>query len=281
MTNKSAYVDAIKETVLQAQGREAQLQNILSSCWKLTEKELPPIEYVNIIGSDTYDHFKNTMCGTFSELMRRFKLTSDSNILDIGSGCGRLSYPFNFLMKEGRYYGVDTWRDGVTWCADRFTSKNPNLQFHCMESNNNYYFEDYKEDVRNDYHFPFIADETVDLTFAISCFSHLVENDCRSYFKEIARILKPTGSAYITGFVIDRFFFDYVKRTGKHTGVQEKDPGCYYAYSGQDFFGGFSFEKWRSMLNDCGLEIVSYEVGDWAEKPGALNYQDIFIVSKM
>lgn len=280
MTVQSGYVAGLKDLARESEQRQALINDIVRRCYSLGEQSLPPLSFVNIIGSDTYGHFKSAMCGTFSELMRRFKLTPASSILDIGSGCGRMAFPFSMLLTEGKYYGVDVWKEGVTWCNDHFAGMSPNIRFLSVESNNNYYFDAFKEGVQNDYSLSSISDASIDFAFAISCFSHLVERDCRDYVREIYRVLKPAGCAYITGFVIDRYFLDFVSRTGKHRAVKENAPGCFYAYQGQDFFCGFTPRKWREMLGDMGLTIVSSDVGSWAEKPGALNYQDSFVVTK-
>lgn len=280
MNSPSAYVAGLKDMAMQANIRHSKINEIVSNCKALSQDELPPLPFVNIIGSDTYEHFKVAMCGTFSELMRRFKLTSESSVLDIGSGCGRLAFPFSMLLESGCYYGVDVWKEGVDWCNDRFSASKENLSFSAVESKNNYYFDEWDEGLFNDYRIPFVPNESIDLAFAISCFSHLVEMDCRSYFHELRRTLKFGGCAYITGFVIDRYFYDYVEKTGQHRAVREKSPGCFYAYSGQDFFGGFTLRKWTEMLSDAGLEIVVRDTGSWAEKPGSSSYQDVFIVTK-
>lgn len=280
MNTQSAYVAGIKEGADIAQRRQALINDIVSKCQSLDRENLPPIEYINTIGSDTYQHFKNAMCGTFSELMRRFKLGPDSRILDIGSGCGRMAYPFSYLIDGGKYFGVDVWRQGVDWCNSYFSNVNANMEFKVLSAENNYYFDDYKDGVNNNFSLNFIESDEIDLVFAISCFSHLVEKDCRDYFLEISRILKNGSTAYITGFLIDEFVFSYIERTGKHRALREITPGCYHAYSGQDFFGGFTEEKWRQMFSECGLKLISFDVGNWAEKPGALNYQDTFIVVK-
>lgn len=280
MAALSGYVSNLKYRAQAAAQRQAAINDIVSKCYALKAEDLPPIQFINIIGSDTYEHFKNSMCHTFSELARRFKLTSQSSILDIGSGCGRMAVPFSLLLDEGRYYGVDTWKEGVAWCSQYLTGKNHHMNFTTIESRNNYYYDKFRNDVDNDYHLRHVPTGSIDLTFAISCFSHLIEKDCRAYFREVARVLKPDGAAYITGFVIDKFFFEYVDRTGQHTSVKERETGCFHAYEGQDFFGGFTWWKWVQMFEDAGLRIISHDVGSWAEKPGALNYQDTFIVVK-
>lgn len=118
-----------------------------------------------------------------------------------------------------------------------------------------------KECVHNDFRLDGIPDWIIDLEFAISCFTHLIERDCRTYFNEIRRVLKPDGAAYIRGFMIDRYFFEYVERTGLFL--------CIY---GPGFLWWLSKRKWNEMIEEAGLYTICYNTGDWAKKPGASNY---------
>lgn len=47
----------------------------------------------------------------------------------------------------------------------------------------------------------------------------------------------------------------------------------------QDFFAGFTRHKWEQLLTTAGLEIISLERGNWAQKPGARTFQDLLIVT--
>ncbi|MEM6381033.1 MAG: class I SAM-dependent methyltransferase [Pseudomonadota bacterium] len=218
------------------------------------------------------------MTNMFRELATRFDLEHSSNIVDIGCGSGRLAYPFAHFLKDGRYFGCDVWEDGIRWCTDNIAAGHDNVTFHTIPSKNNYYFDDRDDAVQNEYTLPFLPDADIDLAFAISVFTHLVREDSLAYMHELKRMLKPDGCAFITAFIIDHHFFKYVKDTGAHRAVKEAEPGCFYAYSGQDFFGGYSYKVWREMIEQAGLQIVSYEVGKWAAKPGARNYQDTFVL---
>jgi SAM-dependent methyltransferase len=272
----SDFVRSIKLHRESAQNADGRLRGVVSLCAGLTDTDLPPLWAMQKIGSDGPEHFRAVMIDIFSDLYRRFQLASQSRVLDIGCGCGRLAYPFAALLgEEGRYFGMDVWEDGVALCQAKLAA--PHMTFHHVQALNNYYF-DAASSGRNDFKLPFVPTGDLDLVFAISVFTHLIEEDARAYLGEIARVLKPDGAAYITAFIIDRFFHDYVDRTGNHTGVAEVSKGHYQAYSGQDFLGGFTFPRWQEIVTDAGLEIASFELGSWAEKPGARPYQDTFVL---
>ena len=176
----------------------------------------------------------------------------------------------------GNYWGADVWSEGVDICTEMLGRENVN--FHLLPAANNYYFDDFDGEKKNDFKLDFLPENSLDVAFAISVFTHLIEEDTRAYLKEFRRTLKPGGCAYITCFIIDKFFQDYVARTGNHTAVKEQTPGYYQAYEGQDFFGAYTLNKWREMVTDYDLEIVAIERGTWAEKPSARSYQDTLII---
>ena len=278
---RSGFVNQIEEMRQKTQSQQEVLKEVTDACWALTDDELPPIEYINNIGSDKPSHFKGTMTSFFHEFATRFKLTPASRILDIGSGCGRLGMPFSKYIKGGKYYGVDVWKEGVDWCNEHIAASNPNAEFHHMEAANNYYADEFDPSVENEYTLGFIPDKGLDFAFAISVFTHLTPKDSQDYLTELGRTLDDEGAAFLTCFIIDDFFFRHVDRTGMHRAVkQQGDSGFYQAYAGQDFFGGYTRKLWEDMLAKAGLRTISHELGSWASKPGARVYQDTFIVMR-
>ena len=277
---KSGFVAQIAEEQKRGEGRRKLLAEAVTSCQALTSNDLPPVPYINIIGSDTHAHFKTAMITSFREFVDRFSLNPDSVVLDIGCGCGRLAIPFSKFLTTGRFHGVDVWKDGIDWCNDNIASAHPGFAFTHLEARNNYYFEDFDPTVENDFQLEAVDDASLDFAYAISVFTHLSANDSLAYLKELSRTLKPDGAASLTTFIIDDFFFAYRARTGRHRAVKEFSEGCYHAYQGQDFFAGFTRRLWTQMCAQAGLRIISYELGKWAEKPGASGYQDVFVVMK-
>jgi cyclopropane fatty-acyl-phospholipid synthase-like methyltransferase len=271
----SNYTDAIAKFYMENELSEKAINEVTTSVLSIGEDSLPPLNFMNIIGSDGVDHFLANSVSFFTSMVRRFHLTKSSNILDLGTGCGRLAIPFYKFLDDGQFYGVDVWKEGVDWCKNYLNSEN--FHFYNLESRDNYYFSDEKN-VSNGYSLNFIPDKHIDFGFAISVFTHLRADDCLAYLREISRCLKPGGTALITCFIIDEYFNQYKSITGNFLDVEEKDGGCYQAYSGQDFFAGFTYDRWREMIEISGLKVVSFQLGSWARKPGAQEYQDSFIV---
>jgi SAM-dependent methyltransferase len=276
---ESSYIRQQREREAAAREAQAQIDTVVKQVLVLPDEQLPPVWMMNKIGSHSAQHFKNTASWSFVELVRRGRLSTLSRVIDIGSGCGRLAMPFSLLIKEGEYYGTDVFEDGINWCTQNVTPRNPGFKFFLQRVENNYYFGgDIKPS--SSISLDFAETSSIDFIFAISVFTHLVEADAEKYFSEIARCLKTDGLAYLTAFIIDRTFPDFVKRSGLHSAVTEVSPGHYQAYEGQDFFAGYTFDRWRTLIEGAGLEISGFDPGTWAEKRGAMHYQDTFIITK-
>jgi SAM-dependent methyltransferase len=246
----------------------------------MPDSELPPLWMMNTIGSHSSEHFKNAGGWAFVELVRRGNVTSSSRVVDIGSGCGRLALPFSFLIKNGAYFGTDVFEDGINWCTTNITTRNSACKFFLQSVKNSYYFGGEVKPSET-LSLNFADTGSIDFVFAVSVFTHLVEADAQRYLHEIARCLKSDGVAHVTCFIIDRSFSSFVARTGLHTAVRAVSEGHYQAYSGQDFFGGYDASRWQQLVTAADLEIAGFDPGTWAEKAGALHYQDTFILTKL
>jgi len=274
----STFVKSINARRQKQMEFQARLNEITKYCRELGDTDLPPLPAMQKIGSDSSQHFKNVMANTFAELYNRFKLHPQSTVFDLGCGSGRMAYPFAQLIAEdGKYYGADVWQEGIDICNQRFTQ--PQMSFHHIPANNNYYFDEFKADTPNNFTLAFLPNAGIDLIFAISVFTHLIEEDALAYLREFKRSLRPSGCAYITCFIIDQFFMDFVDAQDIRPSFKETAPGHYQAYKGQDFFAGFTRHKWEQLLAEAGLEIISLERGSWAQKPGARTYQDLLVVT--
>lgn len=276
---ESPYIEHQRQRETETRSAQALIDSIVLRLQGLPESALPPLWMMNTIGSHSVEHFKNTAAWSFVELVRRGKISASSRVIDIGSGCGRLALPFSLLINSGSYFGTDVFEDGVKWSAENISSRNPAFKFFLQLVDNNYYFGG-EAKPSDSLSLSFATSSSIDFVFALSVFTHLVELDALRYLQEIARCLKQDGVAYITCFIVDSKFPAFVKRTGLHSAVRPVSEGHYQAYSGQDFFGGYDMPRWTHLVTQAGLEIVGFDPGTWAEKPGAMHYQDTFILIK-
>ncbi len=129
-------------------------------------------------------------------------LGPDERVLDVGCGFGRFAVPLTqYLDARGSYDGFDVDRDAIEWCRGAITSRYPRFRFHHADAYNGQYNREGTCPAA-DYAFP-LADGVIDLVFANSLFTHLLQRDTEAYVREIARVLRPGGRAFITFFLLD------------------------------------------------------------------------------
>jgi SAM-dependent methyltransferase len=107
------------------------------------------------------------------QILRRHPPPSLRSILDFGCGAGRV---LRFMHKDARQYeltGCDVDSSAIGWCRRNFsfgefrvTAERPPLSF---------------------------ADETFDVVYSISVFSHLSEAIHLEWLRELQRVMKPGG----------------------------------------------------------------------------------------
>jgi SAM-dependent methyltransferase len=128
---------------------------------------------------------------SWSQLVQRY-ISRPSNILDIGCGCGRTA---RFLVPNAlvqSYTGFDVVPEIIDW-NHQYIQPYSRGRFTFVHSDiyNGHYNP--SGDLRSsEYAFP-VSSSSVDIAFAASVFTHLLETDCQHYLAETARVLKPGG----------------------------------------------------------------------------------------
>ena len=136
------------------------------------------------------------------KLIQHCNLHSDSSVLEIGCGPGRL--PIGILAELGelkRYEGVDVSAPTIQWCTQYLTPQYPQMHFTHLDIYNARYNKSgtlRQEDVRLPY-----GDSECDCIYLYSVFSHLLTKDIEANLKEFARVLRPGGKVLLTAFVED------------------------------------------------------------------------------
>lgn len=133
-------------------------------------------------------------------LMKCCGLKEDSKILDIGSGQGRLAIGLlNRLKNISGYYGVDAHLPSVEWCKGHIAAHNENFNFVWLDVRNARYNPD-GIPWGEPFQFPF-KDNSFDVIFLYSVFTHMLSDDIAVYLDEIYRLLKDDGRCFFTVFI--------------------------------------------------------------------------------
>ena len=134
-------------------------------------------------------------------LRRWAALAADEQVLEVGCGPGRSALALSdFLADGGSYDGIDVDKRVIRWCRRHVEPKWPAGHFTHVDVWNGVYNK--RGRIRPDrFEFPF-ADETFDVVFATSVFTHMLDDDVRRYIREVQRVLRPGGRSLCTFFVI-------------------------------------------------------------------------------
>ena len=126
----------------------------------------------------------------FSYFVDDLNIATDSKILEVGSGFGRMAIPLTtFLNQNGSYDGIELIEDGVNWCQSRFTNFFVNFKFQQIDVYNSRYNPKGTSDPAH-YRFPF-KENTFNAIYLTSVFTHMYPNAIENYLTEIGRVLKP------------------------------------------------------------------------------------------
>lgn len=186
-------------------------------------------------------------------------LGTDSRLLDWGCGAGRLAVGiYERFGRIGLYHGVDVQRWLIAW-AERHIGGTPGYRFTRVDSSN----ARYNPSGTGRLGIPAESGE-YDVLYAYSVLSHMTGDEVRLYLGEMARLLRPGGSAFFTAFVepdVEREL--------------ENPPG----YGGMRWSGPlhcvrFETGYFESMVAQAGLKIRHCKPG------GETEGQSLFVVER-
>jgi SAM-dependent methyltransferase len=165
-------------------------------------RSLPPNRFRIRVGTGNRIFFNQSQYisygyNTWLQLLSDYT-TLSARIVDIGCGCGRAAYPMSSNDDfTGHYTGIDIDIDMISWCQKHF----PREKFTFIHA-------DVFSSVYNPlgkkglYKLP-IDNDTTDLVFSQSLFTHLLESEIQNYVFESCRILQH-GKLMVMGvFCID------------------------------------------------------------------------------
>lgn len=215
---------------------------------------------------------------------------SANRVLDVGCGTGILAIASDpFVQEGGRYVGIDIGREDIEFCRQQYTS--PHFEFVQLEASNPEYAPD-----RSDAHLAWpLEDESFDLITALSVWTHMNQADAEFYMREVSRVLKPTGKALITLFVLDESYERKQSQPLSGKGRFHNTPQKTWVFD-QPSYGSDDFRHpaWADvpeaaiaitkagldrLLDQAGLTIAQQYDGNWKEAPG-LYFQDVVVLQR-
>lgn len=240
---------------------------------------LVPPKGLIFIGSGDYlkigEHF-------FGHFKKYCNITPDSSILDIGCGIGRMAVPFTaYLSPKGRYEGFDIVKIGIDWCIKNISSRFPNFSFKLIPLKNDLYRLDTDEKAA-ELQFPY-ENDSFDLVFLTSVFTHMLPIDIENYISEIQRVLKKDKQCFATFFIIDE-----ENETASNKIGSKNFPhnfGHYHLMDKSVKEANVAFKKSyiEALLKKNNLELTHFIKGNWSgiQNTELNEHQDIVIFKKL
>jgi SAM-dependent methyltransferase len=172
-------------------------------------------------------------------------LTIRTSLLDFGCGAGRLAVGIKHHLKRIRdYHGVDVQGQLIDWCQQYLSGSG--YRFTYLNSEN----ERYNLNGGNQKHLG-SENNSTDIVYAYSVFSHMNERDTQSYLRIIEQTLKPNGKAFITCFVEDDV-----------AGYEENPPNYGpIPWSGRLHCCRFERKYFEQLAHSAGLRVDRFEYG--------------------
>ena len=206
----------------------------------------------------------------FFALFRRAGLEPGDDVLDVGSGIGRMAVPLAGWL-DGRYEGFDIVREGIEWCRDSITARHPNFRFTHVDVHNGEYNP--AGTLRADeFRFPY-DDASFDFALVTSVFTHVLPGELSHYLAELCRVVRPGGTVFATYFLVEEggptagpehdFRFE---RDGYRT-LDERTPEQGVAYDAATV---------RALHDAAGIPIAEVWPGRWTGRDGP-TLQDVTV----
>jgi SAM-dependent methyltransferase len=175
--------------------QDASAWNSRYARWKYVVP-LPPESLMWSVGGATTENFL-VVGDAWAQVVNRYTIPNCS-VLDIGSGCGRTAR----LLLNNRwisvYVGFDVVAESVAWCNNFLRPAWPGIR--CDFYHADIYSSEYNPQgavKATEFTFP-CETMSMDVVFAASLFTHLLEPDARHYLREVRRVLRPRGTAVLS-----------------------------------------------------------------------------------
>lgn len=172
-------------------------------------------------------------------------LDTVSDLLDFGCGQGRLANGLKLTQKSvSSYLGIDTDINSVNWCKRWIESSDLRFSFVHLNAKNDRY-----NPAGGDLKSLPLAENSVDLVFLNSVFSHMLQSDVEFYLTDFSRVLKPGGGLYFTAFIEE------------NVPLVEENPGGYLGRSSQGVLHRVRYEKdhFMDLLKSTGFEKIEFK----------------------
>jgi len=245
---------------------------------KFKHEECPDAKEAKIFGpSETQESFKKIGLISVENLLKYADLRENDRVLDIGCGIGRVALPLvHYLDSKGSYQGIDPVETAITWCRRKISEHNPNFSFEYVDWYNGMYNKSGSVDPAT-YTFGY-ADDSFDLIYLFSVFTHMKPDGVENYLREIFRMLPNPGRVFMTMFVVDKDTEKRIASNETHRSFFKGDRNYWTDnHNIHESAIAYGYQYVMELLEEIGFHDVQFVPGGWRDKKAG---QDILVAYK-
>ena len=232
--------------------------------------------------NDPVSHYYRWIWEYLSYLTLLCRLRRDGTVLELGCGHGRLARGLlGYLHHPGRYVGLDVDARRLEDARQRIQARFGNFVFVFADVFNRDYNPNGSTSAA-EYRFPF-ENNTFDVVFGASLFTHLLPTEVEQYLRETGRVLKPGGRALFSCFLLDQYRGPGTTTSAMYEFRQQlsnadaavRDPEC------PDALVGYGKTFLTSASEQAGLTVKEILPGFWSNSSDwSVNEQDMLLLEK-
>jgi ubiquinone/menaquinone biosynthesis C-methylase UbiE len=241
-----------------------------------SDATMPPKGLIYTGGGD----FKKTGEEWRQFFIERGQLQKEHNVLDIGSGIGRMALPLTKYLTSGNYHGFEAMKVGVDWCQKNISKRHANFHFKHVPLHNDLYNADGIDAATYQFDYPVT---TFHMACAISVFTHMIPTELENYLQETAKALKPGGRLVATFFILDEETEALMKKNNSSF-TFAYNYGDYWLMDDKVVSANVAYQRpyLLEMVKKAGFELEHEVKGSWCgrEKEIELGYQDVLVLRR-
>lgn len=241
---------------------------------------IPPKELRVRVGPfDDADVFLASGHQTVELAKRMTRVSSSSDILDIGCGCGRFALAVADILEDGTYVGLDPDREHINWCNETIASRNGRFRFYHLDIDAPPYNE--RGRVRpEEVELP--VSGAFDIVILSSVLTHMMPTAITHYLLKLSGLLESDGQCLLSALLLNDEAKQAIREGRTDFKFVHALGSCCWALDRENPLEGVAMEEewFLERLGANGLVLDRVRYGTWRDVKGVAIEHDWMTVSR-